>query len=315
MFQCGTSATGGQYDCVIVDTDILRVDNLIAFTVFQYTVLVDTGRMGESITSDNRLVRLNRHVHQAGNRTADAIDFGCVYIGFDTTFFVATEDHGYFFQRSITGTFADTVDGHFHLAGTVQDTLHGIGCCHTQVIMAVGGDDCMLDTIHMFHQIFDLFTIFVGQTVTGRIRDIHNGCTRFDHRLHDTCQIGIVRTSGIFAVEFDIFHISFGIFGGSDGTLQYLVLVGVELITDMVIGSTDTGMDTSAFGELQCFGSHIYIFFNRTGQSTDSRPGNGLGYFNHTVEIARTRYRKSCLNHIDAQFFECSGNLNLFNTV
>ena len=65
VFQCSPSATGSQHDCIIVDTHLFRVDNLITLTILQNTVLVDTRRMSKRVTSDDRLVWLDRHIHQA----------------------------------------------------------------------------------------------------------------------------------------------------------------------------------------------------------------------------------------------------------
>ena len=42
VLQSGTSAAGGQYDGVIVDTHIMRIDNLISLHILQYAVLMNT---------------------------------------------------------------------------------------------------------------------------------------------------------------------------------------------------------------------------------------------------------------------------------
>ena len=45
VLQCSTSATGSQYDRVIIDTHIVRINNLIGLYILQDTVLMDTGRV------------------------------------------------------------------------------------------------------------------------------------------------------------------------------------------------------------------------------------------------------------------------------
>jgi len=211
--------------------------------------------------------------------------------------------------------FTYTVHGDFHLTCTIQDTLHSIGGSHPQIIMTVGRNDSILDTVYMIHQIFDFRPIFVRQAITGRIRDIDNCRASFDDRLYHTCQIFVVSTSGIFAIKFDVFHISLGIFGSSDSPFQNIFLIRIELIPDMIIGRSNTCMDTSVLCIFQCFGSHINIFFHRTGKRTDCRPRYGFRYFNNAIEISRTRYGETGFYHVYSQFFQSFGYLNLFNTI
>ena len=225
------------------------------------------------------------------------------------------ENHSDLFQGGITGPFANTVHSDFHLACTIQDTLYSVGSSHPQIVMTVGREDSLLDAIHMFHQIFDFCPIFVRQAITGRIWDIDNSCTGFNDRFYHTCQIFVVRTSGIFTIELDVFHVSFGILSCGNSSFQNLFLVRVELILDMIIRRSDTRMNTSMLRIFQCIGCHINIFFHRTGKRTDCRPCYGFRYFNNTIEIARTRYGETSFYHVYSQFFQCFGYLNLFNTV
>ena len=131
MLQGGTATTGGQYDGVIVDTHIFRVDDLIGLHVLQHTILVNTRGVCEGVTTHDRLIGLHRHVHQARYHTARAVNLCRVDVGDDLTLLMALEDHGDLLQRGVTGTLADTVDGHLHLAGTIQDTLYGVSGSHT----------------------------------------------------------------------------------------------------------------------------------------------------------------------------------------
>ena len=271
--------------------------------------------MSKSIATYNSLVGLHRHVHQAGHHTADSVNLCRIDIGNNATFFVTLENHRDFFQGCITGTFTYTVHGDFHLTCTIQDTLHSIGGSHPQIIMTVGRNDSILDTVYMIHQIFDFRPIFVRQAITGRIRDIDNCRASFDDRFYHTCQIFVVSTSGIFAIKFDVFHISLGIFGSSDSPFQNIFLIRIELIPDMIIGRSNTCMNTSVLCIFQCFGSHINIFFYRTGKRTDCRPRYGFRYFNNAIEISRTRYGETGFYHVYSQFFQSFGYLNLFNTI
>ena len=175
----------------------------------------------------------------------------------------------------------------------------------------MGRDNRFFDAIHMFHQIFDLGTILIGQAITCRIGNIHHRRSRLDHSLDNSCQVFIFRTPGILAIKLNILNILFGIFRRSDRPLKNLLTIGVELIFDMRIGSTDTGMYTSTLSELQGLGRHVDISLDRPCQSANRRPSNRFRDFNHTIEIARTRNGETRLNHVDAQLLEGPGNLYL----
>ena len=98
MLQRRTTTTSSQYDCIIINTHILRIDDLVGLRILQNAILVDTGGVSECVTSDNSLIRLYRHIHQARNHTARTIDLIRRDIGDDITFFMALENHGDFFQ-------------------------------------------------------------------------------------------------------------------------------------------------------------------------------------------------------------------------
>src|SRR5574344_2440422 len=164
---------------------------------------------------------------------------------------MALEYHGNFLERSITGTFTDTVDGHLHLSGTVKYTLQRIGSSHAQVVMTVGRDTRLVYAVHVVHQILDLGTVFIRQTITSAIGDIHHCGTRLDDGVHHAGEIFIVCTSGILSIELHIFHVLFGILYGSHGTFNDFLTVGVEFILDMRVTCTDTCMYALMLGILQ----------------------------------------------------------------
>ena len=70
------------------------------------------------------------------------------------------DNHGDFFEGSISCTFADTVDGHFHLTRAVQNTGYRIGSSHTQVVVTVSRKYGIIDAVYMVDQVFYFSTIF-----------------------------------------------------------------------------------------------------------------------------------------------------------
>ena len=98
ILQGCTTRAGCQYDSVIIQTHILRVDDFISLNVLQHAILVDTGRMSESIAAHNRLVRLNWHVHQAAHHARHRHNLGGIDVGINIDILVALQNHGDFLE-------------------------------------------------------------------------------------------------------------------------------------------------------------------------------------------------------------------------
>jgi len=194
---------------------------------------------------------------------------------------VTLQNHGNLFERSITCTLTDTIDGNLYLTCTIQNALQGIGSCHTEVVMTVGRKACLINAINMFHEILDFVTIFIRQTITCCIRNVHNSCTRLDNSLNDTSQILIIGTTCILSIELNVLNILFGIFDCSYSAFDDFLTGRIELILDMTIAGTDTGMDSLMLSILQSLSSTINILFYGTGKCTNSWPGYSLRDFYH----------------------------------
>ena len=179
----------------------------------------------------------------------------------------------------------------------------------------MSGDDRIVNTVHMLHQIVYLRAILRRQAISGRIWDIHYRSPRLDDRFHHTRQIFIIRTSRIFGVKLHILHKAAGIFHSSHRTFYNLLASGIELILDVRVGSTDTRMDTFVLGKSQGFRRHINILLYGACQRTNRGPCHSFWYFNHRIEVARTRNGKSRFNYIHAQRFQLFGHLNLFHCI
>ena len=197
------------------------------------------------------------------------------------------QNHSNLFERGITGTLANTIHGHLYLTCTIQYTLQSVGCGHTEVVVTVGRNSCILNTIHMIHQILDLGTILIRQTVACSIRNIDYSSTSLDNSLNHTSQILIIRTSGILCIELHILYVFLGILHGSHSTLDDFFAVGIELIFDMTVTGTNASMDSFVLGILKRLGRTVNILLHRTCQRTDGGPCNRLGNLHHRIEVAR----------------------------
>ena len=119
MFQCCTATTGGEDDTGLIDPYVFRGDDFIGLPAFQYTVLVDARRMGESIMADDGFVGLYRHPHQTGYQLAGSDDLPGVDTDIEIQIFVTGNRHHDFFEGGVTGPFAEAVDRHFDLPCSV----------------------------------------------------------------------------------------------------------------------------------------------------------------------------------------------------
>ncbi len=161
---------------------------------------------------------------------------------------MAFQNHGNFFQRRISGTFANTIDSYFYLTSTVLNTGNGVGSGHTQVIVTVCGKYSIVYALHIIHHEFNFLSVLPRQTVTSCVRYIYNGSACFNNRFDHTCQIYIVGTTSIFAIELHIFHILFGMFYSSNCTFQNFVLCRVKFVFDVEFRSSNSGMNAFVFG-------------------------------------------------------------------
>ena len=99
------------------------IDDFISLHIFQNAVLVDAGRMGEGVDTDNGFVHGYGDAHQAGNQAACFIDLLGIQIVMEVPVIIFADQHSHcnFFQGGIARSFADAVYIAFHLAGTVLD--------------------------------------------------------------------------------------------------------------------------------------------------------------------------------------------------
>ena len=317
MLQSGTTRTSRQHDSVVINAHFLGVHDFVGRCILQHTVLMDTAGVCKCVLAHNRLVRLHRHIHQRRHHAARRINLRRVDVRLDAKVGVRLENHRYLFQRRVTGTFADTVDGHLHLTGTSQHTSHRVCRRHAEVVVAVGREDGLASGkgIHVLVEVLDFLMILVRHAESRRVGDVANRRTCLGHGINHTSQILVVRATCILGIELHVLHILLGILHRSHSTFDDFLGSGVELVLDVRRTRTDTRVDTLPLRILQRVGCHVNVLLHRTSQCTDSRPCDRLRDFNHTVEIARAGDGESSLDDIHAQCLQLPCHLNLLNRV
>ena len=309
------AAAGRQDDGIRVDAHVLRVDDLVGLGILQDAVLVDAGRVGEGVLAHDGLVRLHRHVHQGRHEPARGIDALGVDVRLQRNPVMGLQDHGDLLQGGVPRPFADAVDRDLALAGAVQQAGHRIGRRHSEIVVAMRRKNGLVDPVHMLHQVLDLGSEFLWETVARRVGDVHDGRARLDHGFHHTGEELIVGAAGVLRVEFHVLDVLLRVLDGPDGPLQHLFPGGIELVPDVRVGRTDSGVDPAPLGVLERLRGHVDVLFHGPRQRADRGPGHRLGDLHHRVEITRAGDRETGLDDVHTEELQGLGDLDLLHGV
>ena len=169
--------------------------------------------------------------------------------------------------------------------------------------------------INVLIKILYLLIVFIGNSEPCSIRDITYRSTGFGNCINNASQIFIICSACVFRIKLHILYIFLGILNSCHSTLYNLFGCRVELITDMTLTGTDTGMDSFMLGILQGLSSHIYVLLYGTGQCTNGRPCYSLTDFYYRVKIAGATNGESCLDDIYAKRLQLTGYLNFLHCI
>ena len=114
------------------------------------------------------------------------------FVGVQVSILVAFEDHHDFLECCVAGSLANSVDGHFHLPCPIPYAFESVGSGHSQVVVAMRGNHCLVYAIHMLKEVFYLGSIFLGQAVTCGVRNIHHRGAGLDHGFDHLVLVGLV---------------------------------------------------------------------------------------------------------------------------
>mmetsp|Transcript_29725 Transcript_29725/g.55594 ORF Transcript_29725/g.55594 Transcript_29725/m.55594 type:complete len:282 (-) Transcript_29725:834-1679(-) len=101
-----------------------RGHNFVRGSMLQNAILVDASLMCECIRPHNGLVWLDGHASNGSDHSAGSRDLRRVHQRLDRKdLWARVESHNDLLEGGVTGSFADAVDGYFHLARAAHDTL------------------------------------------------------------------------------------------------------------------------------------------------------------------------------------------------
>jgi len=262
--------SSGEDDFRFFSSDEERIDDFVGGSFFENTVLVDAAAVGVCICADDCFVALDKHAGLRADEFGDGEEFFGFNCGFEAEFiFADVEGHDDFFEGGIAGTFTDSVDGDFDLAGAAHDAFERVGGGHSEIVVAVATEDGFVGVGHVADDVGEEFAVFIGSGVSGGVGDIDDGCAGGDHAFDDAVDVFTAGSTGVFHKVFDIIDILAGELDGGNTFFEGLILGHFELELQMVVADSESGVDSGAFGGLESFGGTLDVFCDSAGESAD----------------------------------------------
>jgi hypothetical protein len=160
----------------------------------------------------------------------------------------------------------------------------------------------------------DQLAELVRQVVADRVRDVHRGGARVDHRLDHPAEKVDLGTTGILGRELDIVGKAAGAFHCVHGLLDDLPGLHAQLHLHVDGRCRDEGVDARGGCGFQGLAGPVDIPVECARQAADRaarhRPGHGLD----RLEIARAGDREARLYNINLHALQCLGDTDLFVT-
>ncbi len=308
-----TSGVLAQNKLVLIKTDRFRRHDLVGRLFHDHAMLMNAGLVGKGIRPDNGLVGLHHDAGDSRQHAAGGIDVLGGHARVVGQYVIAgPKGHDQFFEGAVAGTLTDTVDGAFHLACA---SLHGrqrVGHRKTEIIVAVHRDRRLVDIGHIVAQIGNDLKKFRWNGIADRIGDIDDSRTGVNDRLNHLCQKWKPGAYRILSRKFDIVGIFLGSLDGFDRSGQDLILIHLQLVLHMDIGSRDEGVDTAALlGVLQRFPGTVDVFVVGTAETCDLRTLDRLRDFFDSFKITIGSNREARFDDVDIQTLELVGNPEL----
>ena len=271
--------------------------------------------MGKGIASHDGLVRLHRHTHEGRYGMGHLMEMSGLDVRIYRNILAASDCHHHLFHCCISCPLAHSVHGHFDLARSVHNAGDGVGRCHSEVVVAMGRDDGLVYVRNIIHEVFYLSSILRRKAVACGVGDINHCGTGLDDRLDDSCKIFIVSAACILCIELHIVNEPAGIFHCRYGTLKDFLLIGIELIFNMIVRGAYSRMDSLEAGKMKGISRYINIFFDGAGQGAQSRFGHNLGDFHDGLEVTGAGDGESALDDVHLHIFKLLCELDLLNGV
>ena len=291
----------------------LRRHDFVGQRILQDSILVNAGLVGKSIAPDDCLIGLHWHArdlaqHLAGRENLFADHAGLVGEA------IRPNSHGHhnFFQGCIPRPLSNSIDRALDLSRSRGHRRQRIGYGHSQIVVAVCGNDHVVNPLHPLPDGRDQLSELRRYGVANRVRNVQRGSSRFDDGIEHATQKIRVGTRSVFRRELYVIAKRLGEANRVPRLLHTLIARDPQLILQMNIRSRQKHMDPRTRRSLQCLPGALDVGTAGASQSRDNRtphhPGNRL----HRFKVAVGGDRKTSLDHIHTQAVELMSQPQLF---
>ena len=203
--------------------------------------------MREGVAPDDRLVRLHVESGDGRQHLRQPQDLLGVDIVLVRHCILARADrHDGLLQRGIAGSFADAVDGAFHLSDTRLDRCQRVGDREAQVVMIVRRQYDLVGTRHAgLHHGEDALYV-LGQGVADSVGDVDRRRTGLDRGFHAAAQKVGVGAGAVLGRPFHVIDELARQRDGIDGQLQHVVRLHPQLVFHVQRAGGQEDVDTLA---------------------------------------------------------------------
>src|SRR5258708_38778195 len=201
--------------------------------------------MGEGVGSDDGLIGRAAKGDTLGQHLAGGVELAQDnVVGVGELVTANHEGGGDFFKSGVACAFADAIDGALDLAGAAFDAGQGVGYGHAEVIVAVGGEDYVVDSRDTgFDQAEDR-GILLGGGVADGVGDVDGGGAGLDgdgDHLEEELGVG---AGAVLGGELYVFGEGAGEADRLGGLVEGLVAGDAELALEMEVGGGEDDVDT-----------------------------------------------------------------------
>ncbi len=266
---------------------------------------MDAGFVGEGVASDDGFVGLNRNT---GN-FAEQLTGGKKMLGGDTCLVriaVMTYAHGHddLFERGVSGALADAVDGAFNLTGSSGDGGHGVGDGHAEIVVTMGGDSDVLDSLDAAADGGDQFAEFRRDGIADGIRNIERSGAGFDYGVEYLAEEFGIGAGGVFGRKFDVIAKRFRKRYRFAGVGKAVFAADPQLVLQVNVGGGKNDVNARMGGVFQGFPGALDIRAAGAAQACNDGAADDGGDGLHGREVAIGGDGESGFDDVDAEAVE-----------
>src|SRR5262245_36275196 len=205
--------------------------------------------MSESLTPDNRLVRLHGNLRNLGQQLACRVKLFALN-GSLIRIAIGADSHGHddFFKRGISGPLTDAIDRAFDLTGASRNRSKCIRHRQSEIIMAVGRNYYLVNSPYSLADGPNQIAKFFRSRESNCIGDIYGRCAGINHRLHHFAEKAGISSGRIFRRKLDVLAERLCKSDGLSRLPQAFFPRNLEFVFEVDVGGREEYMDSWSSG-------------------------------------------------------------------